>query len=196
MKKISIASEDIISETVLSKIVSEICAGEIVHRLGRTGCGDLTKNISKYNKLAMLHPVILMLDLDSRSCADAYVSSICAKIKKDPGLHIVVPVTEIESWLLSDKKTLSACLGVNEKIMPVEPDKLINPKQTIINLARKSKLREIKSGLPPATGEKCSIGISYNTVLCDYVNNYWRVNVAKEYSPSLQKTVDMLSVIV
>lgn len=196
MKKISIASEDIISEVVLSKIVSKICSREIVHRLGRTGCGDLIKNISKYNQLAALHPVILMLDLDTRNCADEYVSSICSKLKKEPGFHIVVPVTEIESWLLSDKETLSVCLGINEKIMPSEPDKLINPKQTIINLARKSKLRKIKNELPPSAGEKCSIGVSYNTLLCDYVNNFWRVDVAKEYSPSLKKTVDMLAVII
>lgn len=196
MKKISIASEDIISEMVLSKIISQVFTGEIVHKLGRKGCGDLIKNVSKYNNLAALHPVILMLDLDTRNSADEYVSSICAKLKKDPNFHVVVPVTEVESWLLSDKSTLSVCLGVNEKVMPNEPDNLIDPKQTIINLARKSRLREIKNGLPPTAGEKCSIGISYNSILCEYVNNNWRVDVAKEFSPSLKRTVDILSSII
>ncbi|MFM5035465.1 hypothetical protein [Aeromonas media] len=192
--RLSIASEDIISEVVLSKIVSQVCAGEIVHKLGRTGCGDLIKSIPKYNQLAALHPVVLMLDLDTRACADEYVSSIFSKLKnREPNFHIIVPVTEIESWLLSDKSTLSVCLGINEKTMPNDPDKLIDPKQTIVNLARKSKLRKIKSELPPAAGEKCPIGISYNSILCEYVKNNWRVDVAKESSPSLKRTVDILS---
>lgn len=192
MKKISIASEDIISEVVLSKIISQVGAGDIVHKLGQSGCGNLIKNIGKYNQLAALHPVILMLDLDTRVCADEYVSFLYSKINKDNKFHIIVPVTEIESWLLSDKVTLSACLGVNEKIMPSEPDKIKNPKQAIINLAKKSKLRHIKSELPPAVGEKCSIGVSYNSILCGYVNDNWRVDIAKEYSPSLRKTIDIL----
>ncbi|WP_156034036.1 DUF4276 family protein [Aeromonas jandaei] len=192
--RLSIASEDIISEVVLSKIVSQVCAGEIVHRLGKTGCGDLMKNIPKYNQLAALHPVVLMLDLDTRACADEYVSSLCSKLNsKEPNFHIIVPVTEIESWLLSDKSTFSACLGINEKIIPSEPDKLIDPKQTIVNLAKKSKLRKIKSELPPAAGEKCPIGVSYNSILCDYVRDNWRIDVAKENSPSLKKAVDILS---
>ncbi|EPC3544836.1 hypothetical protein ACRZCT_004522 [Aeromonas hydrophila] len=192
--RLSIASEDIISEVVLSKIVSQVCAGDIVHRLGKTGCGDLIKNIPKYNQLAALHPVVLMLDLDTRACADEYVSSLFSKLNgREPNFHIIVPVTEVESWLLSDKSTLSTCLGVNEKTIPCEPDKLMDPKQTIINLARKSKLRKIKSELPPAVGEKCPIGISYNSILCEYVKSYWRVDVAKESSPSLKRAVDILS---
>jgi hypothetical protein len=46
-------------------------------------------------------------------------------------------VREIESWLLADASGISRFLGVSVSLVPRDPESLKDPKQSLVNLARR-----------------------------------------------------------
>ena len=60
-----------------------------------------------------------------------------------------VAVREVEAWLLADRKHLAHFLHVPITQIPLAPEELENPKQTLVNLARKSRVRSIQKDMVP-----------------------------------------------
>ena len=194
MLDISIASEDTLSEATLTKIVASLEKFRIVNKLGRSdGCGNIIKNIEKYNALSRIHYVVVMLDLDLKPDEDEFLESIYRKLKrKEDKLLFSVPVREVESWILADKKGLSDFLIIAEKKIDDNPDQLLDPKEKIVNLAKKCKNHEARMGIPPKIGSAAKVGIFYNTLLKGFVNETWSIERARANSPSLNKTLSLL----
>lgn len=193
MTDISFATEDVLSEVVLTKVIDSFNVFRIVNKLGRAGCGDIEKNITKYNNLAKIHHVVIMLDLDLKLNQDIYIDSIISKIKdKSDKLFFSVPVKEVESWLLADRQGLSSFMNISIGKFDMRPEELLDPKEKIIHLARSCKNRIAKTGIPPKAGVAAKMGISYNSILRSFVEDFWSIERAKENSPSLRKTLDML----
>ncbi|EJA2552935.1 hypothetical protein MWS75_005057, partial [Serratia marcescens] len=59
------------------------------------------------------------------------------------------------------------------------------PKDKIINLARYSKDSAVKRGIPPVAGAASKVGLSYNRLLTDFIQQEWDMNRAIQISPSL-----------
>ncbi len=59
--KISIATEDILTEEVMVKILSSVSDVDIPFKLGKQGCGYLKKNIHKFNELSYLIFIMSLL---------------------------------------------------------------------------------------------------------------------------------------
>lgn len=109
--KISIATEDILTEEVMVKILSSVSDIDIPFKLGKQGCGYLKKNIHKFNELSYLHNVLVVFDSDSQTNINAFRSSIEKEIKnKSRSLDIIIPVREIESWDIDRAKAHSPSL--------------------------------------------------------------------------------------
>ncbi len=193
MSDISFATEDVLSEVVLTKIIDSTNNFRIVHKLGRTGCGDIGKNINKYNRLAKIHHIIIMLDLDLKPDEQNHIDGLIAKISnKEDKLLFSVPVKEVESWLLADRQGISSFLNISIAKIDLSPENLLDPKEKIIHLSRTCKNRDAKAGIPPKSGAAAKVGIFYNSILRNYVEEFWSIDRAKENSPSLRKTIKML----
>lgn len=194
MVDISLASEDILSEAAITKIIASLDKFRIVNKLGRNnGCGDIIKNIEKYNALSRIHHVMVMLDLDLKNNEDDFLESVHKKIKrKEDKLLFSVPIREVESWILADRKGLSEFLRISENRIDNNPDQLLDPKEKIVNLAKSAKNAEARTGIPPKAGSASKVGISYNTLLKGFVNENWSIERARENSPSLNKTMLIL----
>ncbi len=193
MVDISFASEDILSEVTLCKIINSFNRFNVIHKLGRTGCGDIIKNIEKFNSMSKRHHVIVMLDLDMKKNEQELIDYLHKKIKrKEEKLLFLIPVKEIESWFLADRKGLSSFLEISENKININPDELLDPKEKIITLAKDGKNPTTRTGIPPKKGAAAKVGISYNTLLKKYVTEFWSIERAKECSPSLNKTLLIL----
>jgi len=193
MLDISLASEDILSEVTITKIVTSLEKFRVVNKLGRTGCGDIIKNIEKYNALSKIHYVLIALDLDMKESDAVLLAEIERKIKrKEDKLLFSVSVREIESWLLADRKGFSDFLRISESKIDTNPDSLLDPKGKIVNLAKSSKNAEARTGIPPKPGSAAKVGISYNTLLREFVSQNWSIDRARVNSPSLNKTLFIL----
>ncbi|ENO1078101.1 MULTISPECIES: DUF4276 family protein [Enterobacter cloacae complex] len=190
---ISIATEDILTEEAMIKIIASKERFRIRCSLGKKGCGYLTSNLDKFNALANSHHVLLVLDLDNKHDLQEFKNNIEGQIRnKDEKLKIIVPVREIESWLLADREGLSKFLAVSKDKIDREPELLLDPKEKIINLARQSRDSNIKKGIPPKQGAAAKMGLSYNTLLCSFIREHWDITRAFELSPSLRETISFI----
>src|SRR5262249_51529700 len=98
-----------------------------------------------------------------------------------------VAVREVESWVLADRHGFAEFLGISSVLIPAEPDLEADPKQTLINLAKRSRRSAIKSSIVPRQGSTATQGPDYNDCLGDFVRNGWDSNAAKDRSPSLNR---------
>lgn len=195
--KISIATEDILTEEVMVKILSSVSDVDIPFKLGKKGCGYLKKNIHKFNELSYRHNVLVVFDSDLQTNINEFRSSIEKEIKnKSRSLDIIIPVREIESWILADREGLSAFLNISGDKLCRSPDDLLDPKEKIISLAKLSKNADIRKGIPPKKGAASKVGLSYNTLLTRFVQENWDIDRAKVHSPSLRTALMTINRIV
>ena len=110
----------------------------------------------------------------------------------DSAFAAVVPclrtgaVREVEAWLLADAARLGRFLGVPAARIPLSPDTLRNPKQEMVNLARRSRSRSIREDLVPRPEGGRQVGPAYTSRLIEFVQgaaNGWRPAVV----PCLRK---------
>ena len=188
------AVEGDVDEIVLRRLIERknFCIGGIY---GRKGKDFLKQKIGAYNEAAKHNRWIVLVDLNaSADCAPNLVSLWIPDRNVQMSLRVVVRA--IESWLLSDKKRMAEYLNISEKHIPINPEILPNPKQTLVNLAKKSRSRQIREDMIPREGSGRDIGPAYTSRLIDFISNHrngWRPDVAAESSNSLKRCLNAIN---
>ena len=179
MSSIGIATEDILSEAVVEKVICELQHDfTIAFKRRKRGFGYLKSNMQKFNETAAQYPVIVVTDLDSKICPVDLISDWIT-FPKNPNLIFRVAVRETESWLLADTEGICSFLNISPSLCPQSPDDLHDPKQELLKLVRRSKNRDIKNDiLPSPKGTTSPVGLGYNVRMLDFVKNYWDLNKA------------------
>jgi hypothetical protein len=155
------------------------------------GFGKIKKNIAAYNLAALHGHYFVLTDLDTaHECAPDLISQWLPH-ERSPQLIFRVAVHEVESWFLADRESFASFFSVNKALLPLSSDTLPDPKQTVFNLARKSRTRRIREAIPPID-EYARIGPGYNLEFCDFIQNHWNIEKAKQSSPSLDKAMAAL----
>ena len=104
-----------------------------------------------------------------------------------------IAIKEVESWLLADREGFAEFTGVSIVNIPQNPDLENDPKQTLINIARRSRKREIREDIVPIN-DNAQIGPNYNDCLMKYVLKYWDISRASSQSESLRRAIQSLSI--
>ncbi len=153
---------------------------------GKGGKSALLKKLPSYNQAAKFMPWFVLVDLDR---VDGCVVASAREWLPVPADLMVfrVAVAELESWLLADRDAIADFLGVSVSRIPRNPDSLPDPKQEIINLARKSRRRDIREGLVPRPNSGTSVGPTYASDIREFGLRLWRPKVAADESPSLAR---------
>jgi hypothetical protein len=185
-----LAIEDAVSEAVARKMLAEHNI-EVSVALGRRGNGYLKQKAHELNRTAQTRSVFLLTDLDSPNrCPAALKDSWIPKATVQPRLIFRVAVLEVESWLMAHREGFADFAGVSEARVPKEPDLVPNPKQTLVNLCRKSKKTHIRTGMVPKPGSTAQVGPDYNPRLTEFVCNLWSPVVAARTSPSFRRALE------
>lgn len=160
---------------------------------GREGKMRLLQRLAGYNNAANFSPWVVLVDLDSDcDCAPACIQQWLPQPSRYMCFRVAVRM--IEAWLLADRERISDLLGVAEVNFPQNPDNLDNPKQELINLARRSR-RRIRNDLVPADGSGRSVGPLYNARMVEFIEDHtdgWRPDHALLRSDSLARCVNQL----
>ena len=69
---------------------------------------------------------------------------------------------------------------------------LDDPKQVMVNLARKSRKRDIRDDMIPREGSGHEVGQLYNSRLVEFILNYWSPDEAVKRSDSLYRCISRL----
>lgn len=192
-----IATEDQLSEALAARIV---CGA------GHTVAAKIPKDRRKhggFGYLKMRLPdfvascqgginFLLLTDLDTCPCPPELLDTWFANLTRPASLLVRVAVKEVEAWVLADRGRFADWLGVSKDLIPVSPEFCSDPKAKLLKIAERSKFREIREGLLPKKGGVSKVGIEYNSLLCEFVTNHWRIEEAQLAAPSLAKALQRL----
>lgn len=98
-----------------------------------------------------------------------------------------ISIREIESWIMADREAFASFLSIQASCLPENPDLLPDPKQFLFNLIRKKCRQRKYIDMLPVSGQR--VGVSYNSMLVEFVDTMWSLARAMEHSPSLNRSV-------
>jgi hypothetical protein len=187
---VSAAVEGIVDEAVVRKLI--VCAGGTPGTVyGKSGKPHLRRHVQGYNNAAKHSPWIVLIDLDrDADCAPP----LCEQWVPDIAQRLCfrVAVREIEAWLMADSETLASFLSVARSKLAGDPERLLEPKIEMVNLARHSRRREIREDMVPRERSGRQVGPAYASRLIEYVETQWRPEVAAQEAESLRRAIDCL----
>jgi hypothetical protein len=176
--------EGSVDEVAIRRVIEHfgICA-EMVHV--KNGRSKIAAKVRGYYAASRVSPWLVLADLDS-DCASDLLNQ-WAVPASDALFLCRFATREIESWLLADREGIAANLAVSGVLVPADPDALIDAKEAVLNLARRSRSREVKSDMLPAPNSLIGVGPGYNLRLSEFVRSRWDVIEAAQRSRSLAR---------
>ena len=140
---ILIAAEGDLDCAVISKLCSFSARRYIIDRqINAHGFGQLKAGMAKFHAASHAIPHVLLTDLDRYNCPPALINDWSVN-KNLPGLLFNIAVREVEAWLLADRDGIAAFLHIPPNKVTQYPENEPDPKQTLINLARRSKKKAL-----------------------------------------------------
>jgi hypothetical protein len=185
--KVSVGVEGLSDQGAASAILRE-CGMSVLGYYGNHGKVPLLKRLPNYNQAARHSPWIVFVDLDDDGpCPGEKRGDWLPDVS--PLMRFCIAVREIEAWLLADRERIAEFLSVPRSRIPLEPESLADPKQTLVNLARRSRKRAIREGLVPRDGSGTSVGPTYASDIRQFGRTQWRPLVAAESAPNLERCI-------
>jgi hypothetical protein len=188
-----LATEDALSEAVSQKLLFEVRPDlPISVSIGGRGKSYLESKARDLKRTAAAIPVFMLIDQDRPHPCPPDLLAEWLPGPTEPRMLLRVAAMEVESWLLADRNAAAAFLGVRTNRIPMDTDAIPDPKEFLVNLARRSRLRGIRDDLVPAPGSTVHIGPRYNPRLAEFAINRWTSAAASPCSRSLRRAVQRL----
>lgn len=154
------------------------------------GVTKLKASLPRYRSLARTHHVLCIADTDG-----ACVVSMIDEWRQQPvaGRFLLrFAVNEADGWALADRAAFADAFGLPHAVIPRDPDRIPDVKRTVLTLAARSSRRVIRDEVP-SPRDPSKQGSGYNTHLCGFVRERWRVVEAANNSESLARAVRAVS---
>lgn len=190
MTYVDLVVEDYVQYYIGERVLATMSDSFQVNRsFGFRGNGYIKKNIRGFNEASKFQPYIVFTDLDHLTCPLELVNE-WIDFPLNDGIIFQIAVREAEAWLLADRSNFSKFFGVSEDRIPRNSAEINDPKDLITQLANNSRLKNIReSFIPPYDA---SVGPNYNEGLCEFILEYWDVDVASSNSSSLNRLIKKL----
>lgn len=185
-KSIDVAVEGPLDQAVLAKLLHSVDPTFNIRTPYIKSSSELRKKVKGYHAASIAIPFVLLTDLDSSPCPSNKINDWLGS-RVNPNFVFRIAVREVESWLLADRSGIASYLKVSTSRIPLYPEKEMNPKQTLIEIAKSSRSRVIRGDIVPAESSTAKQGKGYNPCLIQFVNKNWNINQAREVSRSLER---------
>jgi len=196
---LNLAVEDELSEHVIRRLARDTDRPfQIVSVYRKGGAGYLKQRLLAFNRACRITPYLILTDLDRCVCAPELIEDWfrCSMnkypSKRHANLLFCIAEREVESWLLADRDSCARFLGVAMDLIPSQPDQIADPKRELLQLAARSRYRQVREEIAPRRSSILRTGPGYNERLSFFVSKSWRPRVAAYYSPSLLRTFERL----
>lgn len=192
MKRLLVVGEDGLCGALGARLVGEVMSGWQLSQppIDCKGASKLIASLPRYCAQAShVQPVICIADSD-RACPVAWLAQRLPRGLPER-MVLRLAVTEAESWLLADHDGFSKAFKVPAKVLPRQPDDVVDPKSVVLTLARRSRVREIHTEVASRIDPNRR-GVGYNQHLRTFVEKAWSARRAATRSPSLARAVRRL----
>ncbi|MFN0010024.1 MAG: hypothetical protein ACKVS8_00110 [Phycisphaerales bacterium] len=189
----SCAVEGELDEAVARRLVEHVGA-DLGLVYGKQGKPFLLDKGPAWNQAARRNPWLVLIDQDADArCPGAIVAEVLTR--RAPLMCFRVAVREVEAWLMADRANFAKALQVPRQSIPANPELELDPKATVVALARRSQSARItREMVPSATGGR-AIGPAYNSVLARFAIESWSPEGAALVSLSLARALKQLKVV-
>lgn len=192
MKYLTCVYEDELTASIIKRLFKEFESDiAISTEINAHGFGRIKKSILNYNRAARHTAFFIVTDLDQKECAASLIKDWFCSVEKEPQLLFRIAVHEIDAWVLADKTGIAKLLNVSSDLIPQEPESILDPKNLLMQLAKKSKSREIREDFPPKD-KYAHQGPLYNILLTSFVKDNWDLYEAMQHSESLTRAYTAL----
>lgn len=175
----------------IARAVLGLAGLEVGQEIDCCGKGTLDRRLGGYNAAARGSPWVVLRDLDRDApCPGELVARLLPSPARWMRLRIAVHAGE--AWLMADSERLASFLRISVALLPTSPDTIPDPKFQLVNLARRSTKPAIVADMVPKPGLGRKIGPAYEARLIEFALKHWRPHVARELSPSLDRTIRAL----
>lgn len=105
-----------------------------------------------------------------------------------------IAIREADAWILADPG-IARYLGSTVSA-PESAESIQDPKSALIQIAKRSRKREIREEMIVARGAVARVGPGYNRVLADFVSSEWDVELASSRCKGLNRLIQRISSLV
>jgi hypothetical protein len=189
MTDIILFSEDTLIEQAAQRIIAVENPDLVVSNImGRRGFSYFQNRVDQIRRSATSLKFLVFLDGDElgATCPSDAINQ-WFQSRHPNNIHVRFAFHEVESWLLSDKHNLAAFLNISVSIIPPAGDGVRNTKELLIQLARRSRSREIVQDLVPPPGFTSTVGPAYNSRVSEFIQTRWDVRAAAAENESLAR---------
>ena len=180
------------SQAVAERLIAEYApALELTQIFGLSGFGALKRKMPTFDKITQYsEPILVITDLDSlQLCLLQFRLEWCQGLQMLPDFVFRIAVTEIESWLLADRRQIAQWLGVSESLVPRHPEAVPQPKECLVGLARRSRNRRLREAMVPKPSSTGTTGPGYNDCVSEFATLDWHPSIARTIAPSLNRAI-------
>ncbi len=185
---VTAAVEGTIDEAVIRVLLAHcgLKPGPIYSGFGKN---YIRQRIRAYNQAARHSIWMVLIDLNHEAeCAPELKRNWLPS--PNPLMNLRVAVKGIESWLLGDQERIAAFLSVPLSKIPQKPDSINNPKKAMVELAARSRVRNIREDMVPRLGSGRIVGPLYTARVIEFIGDPsigWRPEIAARNSASLNR---------
>jgi hypothetical protein len=177
--------EGLTDEAVVRRLIAEAGA-EVDTIYVQNGKSNLLRNLPGFNNAARFSPWLVLTDLDNDApCAPAFVKATLPKPADQ--MCFRVALRAVEAWFLADRSALAQFLGVRVATIPSQPEEVDDPKRTVVDLANKSRRRQIRDDIVPRPGSGRNVGPGYVARMLEFGTRHWSPERAAGVSDSLDR---------
>ena len=183
--------EAAVAERLLSDRGHPLFPGLILNKRGQAA---FWSDAPRFNQAAQHLKILGLVDLEQHRCPSDVLRK---KLKRErhPNFVLRIAVRMVESWLLADLR-LADEFSIPREKLPVHPDRERHGKKLLIELVRRYSPRSVQTGFLPGARQHGLTGYDYETRLARFVAQKWVPADAAKRSPSLERALLAIDLIV
>jgi hypothetical protein len=156
---------------------------------GKKGVNYIKNRIDSFNESARGIPILTLVDLMDTDFGCPVEARDAWLPNRNEGMILRFVVREIESWLLADRSGMARFLRIRRSAVSYHPENLVDPKRTLVELARTSHSASLRKDLVPNDPSQNAQGKGYTSRVQDFVRKTWDIEAAAENAGSLRRCI-------
>ena len=189
---LSAAVEGDVDAAVVRRLATDVGVnvGSVHVKYGKQ---NIRSRIASYNLASRRIPFLVLVDLDADyDCAPALIAGWLPH--REEQLCFRVAVRAVEAWLLGDRARMASFLRVTQRDIPSAPERIMDPKRALVEIARASSSRELRTDIVPRAGSGRVVGPAYSSRMIEFITSStgWRPDAAAESCDSLRRAREAL----
>lgn len=189
MRAVDLLVEGDLDEAVGLRLLASAGANHGV-TFGKQGSGYVLKKVAAFARGVGQGRLLVLVDLmdTGLACPSEVVRRYLPNPVKTVAFRVVA--REIESWILADEEGIARFLGVSKSIVPRRPEELPDPKNALLNVAKRSGSSRLRAALLPGVAGGARVGPLYNHLLSRFAIEDWNPARAASNAKSLKRAIE------